>query len=125
MALADAFLSDNWALHYLLTSTERLKRAIVKSGVSLGSRRVCATGLHCTGLHTGQIKFDAQYSQWCEHAELGGPNHASDVKVERMKVPRAWSGGPALRGRHGNRTDRPVGRKQKGCCILRQKDSSR
>lgn len=37
MALADASLSDNWALCYLLTSTERLGRAIVKSGVTLGS----------------------------------------------------------------------------------------
>lgn len=99
MALADAFLSDNWALHYLLTSTERLKRAVVKSGVSLGSRRVYATVPHCTGLHTGQIKLDAKYSQWYEHAELGGANHASDAEVERIKALRAWSDGPALSGR--------------------------
>ena len=67
--------------------------------------RVCAIALHCTGLHPGQIKSDVKYLQWYGQAELGGPNHTSDVKVEKVKVARACGDGTALRGRYGNRTD--------------------
>lgn len=54
MALADAFLSDNWALCYLLASTERLGRAIVKSGMSLGSGRCVLQ--HCTAPDCMQVR---------------------------------------------------------------------